>query len=162
MATRLVHEMTYDAPVDAVAAMLSDPAFREEVCRAIEAVSYSVSIDGDVDAKVVEISMELPTEGIPSFAKKFVGNTTTIVQSEDWKSPTKGDVHVTIPGKPGAMAGTATLEERDGGTVEIVDLEITVKIPLVAGKIEELIAKLLRSSLKAENRTGRVYLGRQG
>lgn len=160
MATRLVHELTYDAPADAVAAMLSDPAFREEVCRAVDATSYSVSIDGDVAKKLVEIEMELATEGVPSFAKKFVGATTTVVQSEEWASPTQADIHVTIPGKPGAMVGTAVLEERDGQTVQTVDLEIKVKIPLVAGKIEEFIAKLLESSLKAENRTGRAYLSR--
>ena len=32
MSKRLTHELTYDAPADAVAAMLADPAFREEVC----------------------------------------------------------------------------------------------------------------------------------
>ena len=32
MATTLTHEMTYDAPLADVAAMLADPAFREEVC----------------------------------------------------------------------------------------------------------------------------------
>src|SRR6478736_6372471 len=29
---KLSHDLTYDAPADAVAAMLADPAFREEVC----------------------------------------------------------------------------------------------------------------------------------
>lgn len=158
MATRLVHEMTYDAPVSAVAAMLSDPGFREQVCAAQRATSYTVSIEGDADAKTVAIEMEQPTDRVPSFAKKFVGETTTIVQAEEWSSPTRGDVHITIPGKPGDMTGTATLVETDGGATETVDLEVKVKIPLVAGKIEELIVKLLTSALKAEQRVGREYL----
>jgi hypothetical protein len=160
MATRLVHEMVYDAPAEKVAAMLSDAAFREEVCRAQNAVSYDVSVDGDVASKKVRIEMAQPTDKVPSFAKKFIGETTTILQTESWSSPTHGDIKVTIPGKPGDMVGTAVLVEKDGVTTETVDLEVKVKIPLVAGKLEELIAKLLKSALKAEQRVGVDYLSR--
>lgn len=159
MATRLLHELTYDATPDAVAAMLSDPGFRERVCLAQRATSHSVSIEGDVETKKVRIEMTQPTERAPAFAKKFVGETTTIVQTEDWSSPAQGAIHVSIPGKPGEMVGTAVITERDGGTVETVDLQVIVKIPLVAGKIEQFLAKMLTSALKAENRVGRQYLG---
>ena len=43
-------------------------------------------------------------------------------------------------------------------TTETVDLQITVKIPLVAGKVEELLAKLLGSAMRAEERTGKEWL----
>ncbi|GAA1547363.1 DUF2505 domain-containing protein [Nocardioides humi] len=158
MATRLVHEMTYDAPAIEVAAMLSDPVFRETVCRNQRATSYAVEIEGNVDAKAVRIEMEQPTDKVPAFAKKFIGETTTIVQTETWSSPLKATVTVGIPGKPGEITGTATLVEADGATVETVELEIKVKIPLVAGKIEELLAKLLGSALRAEERTGKEWL----
>jgi hypothetical protein len=160
MATRLVHEMVYEAPAADVAAMLSDRAFREEVCRALNATTYTVTVDGGTDARTVTIDMEQPTDRVPSFARKLVGDSTNIVQTEEWSSPTRADVVVTIPGKPGDMKGTATLVEKDGVTTETVDLEIKVKIPLVAGKIEELIAKLLKSALKVEHRTGQAYLAR--
>ncbi len=161
MATRLVHELTYDAPVADVAAMLADPAFREEVCAAQRATKYSVSIEGTQgDPMKVTVDAWQPTDRVPSFAKKLVGAETNIVQTESWTSATHGDIHVTIPGKPGQMVGTAVLEEKDGGTVETVTLDITVKIPLVAGKIEELLAKLLGSALRAENRTGVTWLAR--
>ncbi|MCL2542408.1 MAG: DUF2505 domain-containing protein [Nocardioidaceae bacterium] len=160
MATRLLHEMVYEAPAERVAAMLSDRAFREEVCEAQKAVSHDVSIDGDVASKQVRIEMVQPTEGVPSFAKKIVGDTTTIVQTESWSSPSHGDITVTIPGKPGDMRGTAVLVEEDGVTTETVDLEIKVKMPLVGGKLEELIAGLLKSALKAEQRVGVDYLAR--
>lgn len=156
----MVHVLTYDAPVADVAEMLSDPAFRNEVCVNQHAVTHSVSIEGDVNAKKVRIEMEQPTEGVPAFAKKFVGATTGIVQAESWSSPTHGDIHVTIPGKPGEMVGTAILTEADGVTTETVTLDITVKIPLVGAKIEPLLGSLLGKALKAENRTGREWLAR--
>ncbi|MEV5000955.1 DUF2505 domain-containing protein [Nocardioides sp. LML1-1-1.1] len=160
MATRLVHEMTYDASLIEVAAMLSDPEFRQEVCRNQRATSYSAEVEGNVDAKAVRIEMTQPTDKVPSFAKKIVGDSTTIVQTETWSSPSHAEVRVTIPGKPGEMAGTAVLVEKDGVTTETVTLDITVKIPLVAGKIEQLIAKLLGSALRAEERTGKAWLAR--
>ena len=160
MATRMVHEMVYDAPAEAVATMLSDQKFREEVCVAQNATRHTVTIEGGVDAKDVTIDMEQPTDRIPSFAKKFVGATTNILQKEKWSSPTSGEVTIVIPGKPGEMRGTAVLIEKDGVTTETVDLEIKVKIPLVAGKIEDLLAKLVKSALKAEHRTGQAWLAR--
>lgn len=158
MATRLVQDLTYEAPLAEVVAMLGDRAFREAVCRAITATDYTVTIEGDAEAKKVTIDQWLPTEGIPSIATKIVGDKTNMVQVEEWSSPTEAEIHVTIPGKPGRMAGTAVLAEKDGVTTETVALDITVKIPLVAGKLEALVAKLLGSALRAEARTGRKYL----
>ena len=161
MSTRIVHELKYDAPLADVAAMLADKAFREEVCVATRAIRYAVTVDGvQGDPMKVRIEYTQPTEGIPSFAKKFVGAETDIVQSESWTSPEHGDIHVTIPGKPGEMTGTAVLAEKDGVTTETVTLDIKVKIPLVAGKIETLIGKILGSALRAENRTGVAWLAR--
>ncbi len=164
MTTRLVHELTYDAPVSDVATMLADPAFRDAVCVNQKATKHDVTVegtqpvDGAGDPMKVKIDMWQPTSGIPGFAKKFVGAETNIVQTESWSSATHGDIHLTIPGKPGEMAGTAVLVEKDGKTVETVTLDITVRIPLVGGKIEDLIKKLLASALRAENRTGVTWL----
>ena len=161
MTKRLVHELTYDAPIDEVAAMLADPTFREEVCayQRVSKVDVTITVDGD--AKDVRIDQWQPTSGMPSFAKKIVGEETNIVQTEHWSSPTYGDITVAIPGKPGSMSGTAVLKETEaGGTVETVDLSVKVNIPLVGGKLEGLISDLLLKALKAENKVGRDYLAR--
>ncbi|KAA1418709.1 DUF2505 domain-containing protein [Nocardioides humilatus] len=161
MATRIVHELKYDAPLDAVVAMLADPAFRNEVCVNQRATRHSVKIDGvQGDPMKVLIDYAQPTDKVPGFAKKFVGNEVEISQAETWTSPTHGDIHVTIPGKPGEMHGTAVLTEKDGVTTETVTLDITVKIPLVAGKIEGLIGKIFGSAMRAEGRTGVAWLAR--
>jgi hypothetical protein len=158
MTTRLVHEMTYDAPADKVAAMLRDPKFREAVCDAQTATKKSVSITENGGGMEVTIDQWLPTEGVPAFATKIVGETTNVVQTEQWSDAFHGDITVAIPGKPGEMKGTATITETDGVTTEVVDLEIKVKIPVIGGKLEGLIAGILKSALKAENRTGRTWL----
>lgn len=161
MSRRLVHELTYDAPADAVAAMLADPAFRQEVCDYQGVLRSDISVTTPTGGHTeVVIDQWQSTSGIPSFAKKIVGDETNIVQAESWSTPLLGDIVVTIPGKPGDMRGTARLTESGGTTTETVDLTIKVGIPLVGGKIEGLISDLLLKALKAENKVGRDYLSR--
>ncbi|TYL45168.1 DUF2505 domain-containing protein [Nocardioides sp. BGMRC 2183] len=161
MTKRLVHTMTYDAPAAAVAAMLADPAFREEVCRHQRATSYDVSVEGvPGDPMLVRVEMSQPTDQVPSFARKIVGSTTTIVLTETWACADRGELHLEIPGKPGEMIGTAVLTEAEGVTTETVTLDVSVRLPLVGAKIEELLAKLIGSALRAEERTGKAYLAR--
>jgi hypothetical protein len=160
MSKRLKHDLTYDAPMSEVAEMLADTSFREEVCDFQGVKRAMVSIDSDDNGMEVTIDQVQAAKGIPSFARKFVGDEINIVQRESWSSPTEGDITVTIPGKPGDMKGTARLSESDGVTTETVELTVKVNIPMVGGKIEGLIADLLLKALKAENKVGRDYLSR--
>lgn len=160
MAKRVVTEQVYEAPLATVAAMLSDPAFREEVCDEQNALSKTVAIEGGVDAKKVRIEMVQPTEGVPGFAKKVVGATTTVIQSEVWTSPSEATVEIEIPGKPGQIGGDVRMVEKDGVTTETVTIDVAVKIPLIGGKLEDLVASMIRSALKREQRVGVRYLAR--
>jgi hypothetical protein len=157
-----VHEeLRYDgATIEQVHAMLADPDFRRAVCDAQGVLRNTVTVDEDGHAMTVVVDQVQAAHGIPSFAKKFVGEEINIVQSEDWTSPEKGNIHVAIPGKPGEMDGTALLTQDPDGTTETVNLEILVNIPLVGGKIEGLIADLLTRALRAEHRTGMGWLSR--
>ena len=160
MTKRLVHELTYDAEMSDVAAMLADPAFREEVCDHQGVLRHLVSVEADDTGTEVTIDQVQAAHGIPSFARKFVGDEINIVQEETRTTPDEGVIRVTIPGKPGEISGTARLTESGGVTTEKVDLSIKVNIPLVGGKIEGLISDLLLKALRAENHVGRDYLSR--
>lgn len=160
MAKRITHELTYDAPAAQVYAMLTDSAFRQEVCERIGVISSDTTVTPTGDGHEVVIDQRQHAQGLPGFAKKLVGDDIHIVQTETWRDPAHADVLVTIPGKPGEMTGTATLTEAGGTTTEHVDLEIKVRVPLVAGKIESLIGDMLIKALKTENVVGREYLAR--
>lgn len=160
MSTGFRYDLTYDAPVDAVTAMLADRAFREEVCDFIGVTRKSVVIEPVGDGLHVTIDQWQPTGRVPSFAKKFVGEEVNIVQREIWTTPLLGDIAVTIPGKPGDMNGTARISEAQGVTTESIEMTVKVGIPLIGGKIESYIASMLGKALKAENIVGREYLAR--
>jgi uncharacterized protein DUF2505 len=160
MSTRLSYDLTYEAPLAAVSEMLMDPAFREEVCDAQGVLRHTVTVSEEGGATSVVVDQVQSAQGIPGFAKKFVGDEINLIQSEQWPDGESGTVEVVIPGKPGQMRGTIRLHESGGTTTETVQMEIKVSIPLVGGKIESLIADLLRKALKAENAVGRDYLAR--
>ena len=154
MGKRVVKELTYDASLEEVAAMLTDRTFRELVLERMRVVRGSVTVEGGV----VTIEQVQSSSSLPSFATKLVGDEIRIVQVESWRTTEHADVEITIPGKPGEMAGTATLVESDGRTTERVDLEVTVRLPFVGGKVEGLVADMLGKALDVEHRTGVEWL----
>jgi hypothetical protein len=158
VSTRFSHDLTYDAPLAEVDAMLMDPSFRERASDAQGAIRRTVSIGEEPDGVTVVVDQVQTAEGIPGFARKFVGDEINLVQTETWTDAENARVEVVIPGKPGEMTGTINLSESGGVTTERLEMTIKVNIPLVGGKIENLIADLLRKALKAENAVGRDYL----
>jgi hypothetical protein len=156
---KVSEELRYDgATLEQVHEMLADPAFREQVCDYQHVLRHTVQIKKDEKGMTVEIDQIQAARGIPGFAKKFVGDEINIVQTEDWTSAAKGNIHVTIPGKPGEMSGTALLTEDPDGTTETVNLSVKVNLPLVGGKIEGLVADLLSKALRAEHEVGVGWL----
>ena len=160
MTKHLTHESTYDAPLETVAAMIADPAYREQVSVAQGATRTSVDIDGSGAGMAVLVDQTQPAEGLPGFARKLVGDEINIVAREEWTAIDRADLHVTIPGKPGEMTGTLTLTESGGTTTYTAEVAIKVNIPLVGGKVESLIADMLRKALLAEGTIGRDYVSR--
>ncbi|WP_110239303.1 DUF2505 domain-containing protein [Nocardioides gilvus] len=158
MTKRLEQELTYDAPLADVAAMLRDPSFREKVCTRQRVLSHQIDITDDGDAADIRIERLQAVEKIPSFAAKVVGDQITIVQREEWSDLHQGTYSVGIPDKPGHISGTVTLTERGGRCVETISLDIKVSIPLVGGKLEGVVHGLLTSALRTEHEVGTAHL----
>lgn len=158
MSKRLQHELTYDAPLAEVAAMLRDPAFRVKVCERQRVISHDVTVAAEGDAADVQVERVQAVTGVPSVATKVVGDEITIVHRENWRDLTSGDYTVGIPGKPGQISGTVSLREDGARTIETVDLTVTVSIPLVGGKLEGVVVDLLKAALRTEHEVGVTHL----
>ena len=156
---RYEHTMTYDAPPEEVFEMLKSEEFREKVCQNLkQTISYDVSITPQGEGMDVRVEQVQETKGVPSVAKKIVGDETTIIQKEHWTSPRKADLDIEIPGKPGSVKGDITLAEQGDGTVETVSVDIKVSVPLVGGKIEKMLADLLGAAMRSEEKVGKEWL----
>ena len=161
MATRLTYDLTYEAPLIAVGEMLMDATFREQVCDAQLALRKTVTVGQDGGGMKVVVDMVQAAQGIPGFAKRFVGDEIQLVQTERWSDIENARVEVVIPGKPGQMSGTLALRESGGTTTETVDMEIRVGIPLVGGKLEKLMAEKVRAGMDVEHQVGQTWLSRK-
>jgi hypothetical protein len=159
-------DIVYDASPDDVFEMLCDQAFREEVCRAIGSVRYEVTISRDGDRATVRNDRVMEAD-LPDVAKKVVGSTIEMVQTEEW-GPRESDgartaqFRVEMPGKPGAISGTVALSPVRTGTRESVAGTIKVSIPLVGKRLEAEVARGLKSALEVEGRIGAKWLAEKG
>lgn len=157
---RFSQELAYDASPENVRAMLGDPAFRKRVCEAMHASRHAVSVEDGGAGLTVVVDQTQPARGIPGFARRFVGDEIRIVQRETWTSGTRASITLEIPGKPGTFDGTVSLGGSPGGagTVETVSGEVTVRVPMVGGKLEGLVGDLFRTALQTEQRVGEAWL----
>ena len=152
------HELSYDASPDQVYEMLADPTFREAVCAAQDVVSAEVELERSGTGFTLTVDQLQRTDDLPSFARTFAGDSTRAVQHEVWEDSTGGTLRIEAPGKPTEMKGTITLRPEGSGTVEIVELDVKVKVPLIGGKLEKLLADKVRAGMDAEHGVGVPWL----
>jgi uncharacterized protein YndB with AHSA1/START domain len=152
------HELSYDATPDEVFEMLADPAFREQVSAAQEVVSADIAIDRTGEGFNLTNDQVQRTAGLPSFAKKFTGETTRAIQVEEWPDAHGGSLRIDAPGKPSSIQGTIALLADGDGTTEVVELDIKVRVPLIGGKLEGLLADTIRKGIEIEQEVGRAWL----
>ena len=158
---RFQHTATYDAPAAEVFAMLTDPAWREKVGTAQGVVSSTVTVtpEGpDGAGSRVVIDQVQNTAGLPAIAKKIAGETTRAVVTEVWASPTTGTIEILAPGKPTKAVGTVSLVAEGDTTRHVTDLEVTVKVPIIGGKLEQLMADNIDKGMEIEEAVGAAWL----
>lgn len=156
-AMRLRHELAYDAPPADVLAMVTDPLFWDKVADATGALSSKATVGTDGASTRVVVDQEQEVAGVPSFAKKFVGDSTRAITTQVWTG-TEASYVVDTPGKPTSMKGTASIAENGSGSTLTYDLEVKASVPLVGGKLEKLVVELTTEGLEKEQAVGAAWL----
>jgi hypothetical protein len=150
---RVTHEVRYDASVDEVYAMLTDPAFRETAARAQGATSVDVAVeDGSVRIDIVA-----PNTDIPAFARKVVGASVHAIQAEEWADHA-ADFSITTPKIPAGLHGRRTLVADGDGCRDTFDGEAKAHLPMIGGKLEKLLAEKLGEGWDVEHGVGVSWL----
>ena len=133
---------SYSAAVDDVFALFTDPA--------VITARYESAGDRDIeilecgpqgDGFVIRTSRTVDVD-IPSFAKKVLKPTNTMIQTDTWSArdldgARDGDFDIEVKGAPVHVSGAMRIEPtRDGaGTRHTVDGRLDVKVPLIGGKV---------------------------
>jgi hypothetical protein len=147
--------------------LVTSEPFRAAVCTATHARSQSVHIEHKADGRTsVVVERTLPAQ-VPDAVRRFVGETITIVQTEDWGPPRadgsrQADLVIDIVGQPARMTGTVTLEAAGQGSRELVDGELKVSVPFFGKQIEPSVAEAIVAAAAIEEATGRDWLSRSG
>ena len=155
------HELSYDAPPDQVYAMLADPEFRRQAVRGDGGDLRRRPARSDPDGGegfTLVIDQLQNTKDLPGFARTFAGESTQAIQREVWLARRPGNLSIESPGKPASASGTIRLEPTASGTTEVVELEIKVKVPLIGGKLEKLMAEKVAAGMDVEHTVGVAWL----
>ena len=103
----------------------------------------------DASSVVVTTKRQLPLDKIPGAFRGFVGDG-QITQIDRWNgaeapeaSPTSGTWSATVGTAPATIGGTHQLDAVDGGTQYTIGIDVSIKIPLVGGKLESQVSGYL-------------------
>lgn len=154
---------TFDAPIDKVWAMFSDPAshvakFEAMGHHGVEVLTEERSDDG---LRIV-ITREVDVEGIPGFAKKFLKPRNTVVTDDRWRDRGDGtyggEFTLDTKGVPFDTHGTTLIEPDGDRTLYTVTIELEVSVPLIGGKLEGFGKGIVEKQLRREFELGDEWL----
>ncbi|HEX2283636.1 MAG TPA: DUF2505 domain-containing protein [Mycobacterium sp.] len=115
--------------------------------------TMEVGPDGSIDVKTTQV---LRADRLPGWVHQFYRGAVRILREEKWTAITDGqasaEVIGSVPGAPASLSGKAVLRPTEKGSRLEFKVTVEVGIPLVGGKIENLIGGLVADLLIAEQR----------
>ncbi|WP_026549595.1 DUF2505 domain-containing protein [Arthrobacter sp. Br18] len=144
--------------VPTVIEVFTDKGFLEHMSRKAGGSLESMMLDGDTSGAFTLVAVRtMPTDRLPDMARKFVGETLTVTQTEHWTTPDadgsrQAQVEMTVAGVPLNVAAVQSLIAEGESTRIDLQGSVTSSIPFLGGKVagaaEPMIGKAL--SVQAE------------
>lgn len=150
--------------VDAVLGVFTDEGFVRHMSEYVGGSLESLTVDGDTsDAFTLTAVRTMPTDKLPDMARKFVGATLSVTQTEHWSAPLadgsrQADLSMTVANVPLTVAAVQRLVPQGDQTV--VDLQGTVSssIPFMGGKIAGAAEPMIGKALNVQATEARTWL----
>lgn len=161
MGKEFTHRQAFDSDPITVFSMLSDPEYVQLKCSATGSLETTVEIADAPDGSVTITSTRVLPADVPSPAKKFVGETISATETQQWSSAAAdgsrtANVAVDFSG-PLAFTGTLSLHPDGSGTSVVTTGTFKASVPLVGGTIESVAAEQTERYLRAEERVAREW-----
>ncbi|GAY12846.1 DUF2505 domain-containing protein [Pseudonocardia sp. N23] len=155
MAHQLTHRTTAEFPAEKVYAAMVDPDYlkaRLERLGGPGAALLSHHVDGN--GARYELRHGVDANVVPPMVRSLVSGDLVIERTETLApaGPGRytGTVDVRIPGTPASAEGAIRLADIEGGSELVVDAAVTVRVPLIGGKIESMVAEQIEGLLASE------------
>lgn len=142
----------FDADVETVAALMTDPDFVVDRCLAIGEISAECHADEGHDSVTLHTT-RVAHQDLPGFLTRLVGEKQTVTVHEVWQrvgDGRKGRYTVRSAVAPIEIEGRFTLEPDDGGSRYHVEHRFRVPIPIIAGRIEKVLERQITATVEAE------------
>lgn len=152
---KFTHRAEYPATADEVWAVMSSQDFQDAKCEATTTGNWTSNVSTQGDQTRITSERVLPTDDLPDIAKTFVGASLTIAEVQTWGAPAPdgtrtADIQVQIKGAPMTLRGTVRLSPNGSGSVQTIDGEVKVSVPLIGGKLEKAASDPLMFAARTE------------
>ena len=144
----------YQASADDVWELLQSREYVDAKYQALGDISTDVQRFEPADSKIALKVQRIVPADLPEFAKKILGDTNKIVQTEGWTA--RGgqytcDLLIEFPGKPLKVTGVLEIKPTGDATSDwVVNMDVKASVPLVGGKLEDVVKKETLASLDNE------------
>jgi hypothetical protein len=142
----------FDADVETVSNLMTDPDFVVERCLGIGELSAECRAETDGDAVTLDTT-RVARQDLPAFLTRLVGEEQTLKVHEVWQTVgdgRKGRYTVRSTMAPIEIEGRFTLRPAGSGSVYTVEHRFHVPIPLIAGRIEKVLRRQITATVEAE------------
>ena len=154
MSVQVTNTDRYPATPDQLIDMMSNPDYLLEKYQALGDVEFTVDEQERADESLSLKIDRTVNANLPDFAKKIVGETSQLVQTEKWTKDGDSwvcDFHTESPGKPLKMNGTFKIVPvGDSESDYSVQMDIKAGIPLVGKKLEKSVASETKENMSLE------------
>lgn len=152
---KFTHRAEYPATADEVWAVMSSQDFQDAKCEATTTGNWTSNVSTAADRTTITSERVLPTDDLPDIARSFVGATLTVAETQVWGPPAAdgsrtGDLQVQIKGAPMTLKGTVRLSPNGSGSVQEIDGNVKVSVPLIGGKLEKAASDPLLFAARTE------------
>ncbi|WP_431711377.1 DUF2505 domain-containing protein [Glutamicibacter uratoxydans] len=143
------------APQDVINT-LTDRGFAEHLTTMAKGTLTDFSVSGDTASAFTLITVRaLPTDRVPDMAKKFVGSSVEVTQTEKWSAPDAAGnrtatVDISVAGVPVSVSGSESLTANAEGSVFAIDAKVSSSIPFIGGKIASAAEPYLGKALNMQ------------
>jgi len=153
MSKKFTNTDTYAGSADQLWAMLSDQAYWDSKYETLGATNVEWLTFNASDTAVTVSSTREVAANLPSAAKKIIGETAVVTQTEEWtRSGDESNCEITIAtkGAPGGTTGTMKIKSDGDTSTWTADFDIKVSIPLLGKKLEGIMHEETANNFVAE------------
>lgn len=161
MAKQFTNSDPYDEGLDAMWAMICSQDYWQQKYESMGATDIRFDQFDAGDTALTVTSQRAVPADLPGFAKKIIGETNHVTQTERWTRSGDSahcDITIHVKNLPGGTTGTMVMNATPTGTVWDADFDIKIGVPLLGGKLEQLMHEETTSNFKQEKAFNDTWL----